>query len=256
MPGSNFAKAGVETAFWDIEAKRAGKPLYEILGGTAKPVESGLAVGLYDDLADMLRTIERYLDDGYKRVKIKIERGRDVELVRAVRTSFGDIPLFVDANGAYDLSDIEVFKALDDFGLMMFEQPFPGPMLQELAELQCKVRTPVCLDESLETEDDVRRAIRLGSMKIANIKIQRVGGFAALAIYEICKEHGIPVWVGTMPELGIGQAQGMAFGNAQPLRVSDGCRGQPALVPRRHHQPDARGGRRMPVSSILPGPRV
>jgi O-succinylbenzoate synthase len=212
LPGSKFAKTGVETAFWDIEARRTGKPLYEILGGTARPVESGLAVGLYDDVADMLRTIERYLTDGYKRVKIKIERGRDVELVRAVRNSFGDIPLFVDANGAYDLSDIEVFKALDEFGLMMFEQPFPGPMLQELAELQCKVRTPVCLDESLETEDDVHRAIRLGSMKIANIKIQRVGGFApALAVYEICKEHGIPVWMGTMPELGIGQAQAMAF---------------------------------------------
>ena len=212
LPGSNFAKAGLETAFWDIEAKRTGKPLCEVLGGEAKPVESGLAVGLYDDPADMLRTIERYLADGYKRVKIKIERGRDVELVRAVRETFGDIPLFVDANGAYDLSDIEVFKALDDFGLMMFEQPFPGPMLQELAQLQCKVRTPICLDESLESEAGVRRAIELGSMKIANIKIQRVGGFGpALAIYEICKEHGIPVWVGTMPELGIGQAQGMAL---------------------------------------------
>jgi o-succinylbenzoate synthase len=212
LPGSNFAKTGLETAFWDIEARRQGKPLYELLGGTAKPVESGLAVGLYDDVADMLRTIEKYLKDGYKRVKIKIERGRDVELIRAVRARFGDIPLFVDANGAYDLSDIDVFRALDEFGLMMFEQPFPGSMLQELAELQCKVRTPVCLDESLETEADVRRAMQLGSMKIANIKIQRVGGFAnALSIYEICRESGIPVWVGTMPELGIGQAQGMAL---------------------------------------------
>jgi O-succinylbenzoate synthase len=129
-----------------------------------------------------------------------------------VRKAFGNIRLFVDANGAYDLSDIEVFKALDDFDPMMFEQPFPGPMLAELAELQRNVRTPVCLDESLETEDDLRCAIRLGSLKIANIKIQRVGGFkAALAIYEICRQHGIPVWVGTMPELGIGQAQGMAL---------------------------------------------
>jgi O-succinylbenzoate synthase len=133
-------------------------------------------------------------------------------LVRAVRQSFGDIPLFVDANGAYDLSDIEIFKTLDDFNLMMFEQPFPGNMLEELAELQRTVRTPVCLDESLETVDDLRRAISLGSLKIANIKIQRVGGFTnALAIYEICREHGIPVWVGTMPELGIGQLQGIAL---------------------------------------------
>ncbi|MBK5292952.1 MAG: o-succinylbenzoate synthase [Acidobacteriia bacterium] len=213
LPASHFAKAGIETAFWDMEARRQGKPLYQLLGGTAKPVESGLAVGLYDDTADMVRTIAKYLEDGYKRVKIKIERGRDVALVAAVRAAFGNIPLFVDANGAYDLTDIEVFRALDDFGLMMFEQPFAGGMLAELAELQNKVRTPVCLDESLETEDDLRRAISLGSLKIANIKIQRVGGFGhALSIYEICREHGIPVWIGTMPELGIGQAQGMALG--------------------------------------------
>ena len=212
MPGSNFAKAGVETAFWDIEARRQGIPLYEILGGVNRPVESGLAVGLYDEVSDLLRRIERYLNDGYKRVKIKIERGRDIELVRAVRKSLGDIPLFVDANGAYDLSDIRVFQELDEFNLMMLEQPFPGKMLPELAELQAKVRTPVCLDESLETEEDVRRAISLGSLKIANIKIQRVGGFTrALSIYEICRKNGIPVWVGTMPELGIGQAQGMAL---------------------------------------------
>jgi O-succinylbenzoate synthase len=177
LPGSNFAKVGVETALWDIEAKRQGKPLYELLGGTNKPVESGLAVGLYDDIKDLLATIERYLKDGYKRVKIKIERGRDVELIRAVRGSFGNIPLFVDANGAYDLSDLQVFKTLDEFDLMMFEQPFPGHMLREL------------------------------------IKIQRVGGFGkALEIYEIARESGIPVWVGTMPELGIGQAQGMHLG--------------------------------------------
>jgi o-succinylbenzoate synthase len=213
LPGSNFAKVGVETALWDIEAKRQGKPLYELLGGSAKPVESGLAVGLYDDVRDLLRTIERYLADGYKRVKIKIERGRDVELIRAVRASFGNIPLFVDANGAYDLSDIDVFKQLDEFDLMMFEQPFPGPMLRELAELQKQVRTPVCLDESLESEDHLRCAIAFGSLKIANIKIQRVGGFGpALGIYEMCRRHDIPVWIGTMPELGIGQAQGMALG--------------------------------------------
>jgi O-succinylbenzoate synthase len=212
LPGSNFARAGLETAFWDIEGQRIGKPLHDLLGGATKPVESGLAVGLYDDTADLLRTIERYLRDGYKRVKIKIERGRDVELVRTVRSSFGGIPLFVDANGAYDLSDLHVFRALDEFELMMFEQPFPGRMLRDLARLQREVETPVCLDESLETEQDLRDAIGLGSLKIANIKIQRVGGFSrALAIYEICRQHEIPVWVGTMPELGIGQAQGAAL---------------------------------------------
>ncbi|HYO82505.1 MAG TPA: o-succinylbenzoate synthase [Bryobacteraceae bacterium] len=212
LPGSNFARVGIETALWDIEGQRQGKPLFDLLGGVDQPVASGLAVGLYESTSDLLATIERYLADGYKRVKIKIERGRDLELVRAVRDGFGDIPLFVDANGAYDMSDVETFRALDDFGLMMFEQPFAGHMLAELAELQAQVRTPVCLDESLETEQDMRRAIELGSLRIANIKIQRVGGFRnALRIYEICSEHGIPVWVGTMPELGVGCAQGVAL---------------------------------------------
>ena len=212
MPGSAFARVGIETALWDIEARRQGKPLFELLGGVDNPVESGLAVGLYDNTSDLLKTIERYMADGYKRVKIKIERGRDLALVQAVRDEFGNIPLFVDANGAYDMSDLDTFRALDDFGLVMFEQPFPGPMLRELAALQREVRTPVCLDESLETEQDVRRAIDLGSLKIANIKIQRVGGFTnALRIYEICRQNLIPVWVGTMPELGIGGAQGIAL---------------------------------------------
>ena len=212
IPASNFAKAGVETALWDLEAQRQNRPLYRLLGGTRSSAESGLAVGLYDDVNDMLRAIERYLADGYKRVKIKIEPGRDIELIRAVRRTFGEIPLFVDANGAYGLRHTGIFQALDEFNLMMFEQPFPGPMLAELAELQRQVRTPVCLDESLESEADLRRAIELGSFRIANIKIQRVGGLRpALRIYEICREHNIPVWVGTMPELGIGCAQGAAL---------------------------------------------
>jgi O-succinylbenzoate synthase len=212
MPGSGFSRAGLETAFWDIEGKRQSKPLFELLGGVDRPVASGLAVGLYDDVTDLLRTIARYLADGYKRVKIKIERGRDIQLVQAVRDEFGEIPLFVDANGAYDMSDLDTFRALDDFGLMMFEQPFPGRMLRELAALQREVRTPVCLDESLETAADLRCAIDSGSLKIANIKIQRVGGFTnALAMYEMCRENMVPVWMGTMPELGIGQAQAAAM---------------------------------------------
>lgn len=213
MPGSNFAKVGIETAFWDIAARMDGTPLCVLLGGAVKPVPSGLAVGLYDDTSHLLRAIERYLHDGYKRVKIKIEPGRDVELVRAVRRHFGAIPLFVDANGAYDLSHMDVFRELDELDLMMFEQPFAGSMLAESAELQARVRTPVCLDESLDSVEQLREAIRLGSFRIANIKVQRVGGFTnALAIHDTCGAHGIPVWIGTMPELGIGQAQGMAMG--------------------------------------------
>jgi o-succinylbenzoate synthase len=212
LPAGNFTKAGVETAFWDLAAQRQNQPLHLLLGGVKVRIESGLAVGLYDDVADMLRTVERYLACGYRRVKLKIEPGRDVELVKAARKAFGDVPLYVDANGAYGLGDLDVFRALDEFDLMMFEQPFPGSFLRELAELQRQIRTPICLDESLDSVDQLRLAIELGSLRIANFKIQRIGGFGrALEMDRICREHGIPAWVGTMPELGIGQAQGAAL---------------------------------------------
>ncbi len=212
LPAGNFTKTGVETAFWDLAAQMSGTPLSRYLGGTRTQVESGLAVGLYEKPAGLLRTIERYLKDGYRRVKIKIEPGRDIDLIREVRRTFGDIPLYVDANGAYSIKDAAIFRALDEFQLMMFEQPFPGPALEDLAQLQQQVRTPICLDESLETPELLRRAIELSSFRIANFKIQRVGGFhRALEMYGICREYGIRAWVGTMPELGIGQAQGAAL---------------------------------------------
>ncbi len=216
MPAGNFTKTGVETAFWDLAAQRLNKPLHELLGGTATEVRSGLAVGLYDDVNDMLRTVERYLADGYHRVKLKIEPGRDVEIVKAARKRFGNIPLFVDANAAYSLQHLDVFRELDEFELMMFEQPFGTAALEESAELQRQVRTPVCLDESLHSMGQLKRAIELESFRIANFKIQRVGGFHhALEMVQICREHQIAAWVGTMPELGIGQAQGAALASRE-----------------------------------------
>jgi O-succinylbenzoate synthase len=207
-----FTKAGVETAMWDLAAQMASQPLDRFLGGTRSRVESGLAVGLYETIPQLLRTIERYLACGYRRVKLKIEPGRDVEFVRAAREQFSYTPMSVDANGAYTLKDREVFHALDDLDLMMFEQPFPASFLQESAELQREVRTPICLDESLDSADQLRSAIKLRSFGIANFKIQRIGGFhRALEMDSICRENSIPAWVGTMPELGIGQAQGAAL---------------------------------------------
>lgn len=212
LPAGKFTTTGPETALWDLAAQRAGAPLAQFLGGSKGAVESGLAVGLYDEPRELLDRIERYLADGYKRVKIKIEPGRDCELVRAVRAAFGDIPLYVDANGAYGLEDLDIFRRLDEEGLMMFEQPFPGPDLEALAELQAQVKTPVCLDESLESATLLGRALELGSVRIANFKLQRIGGFHhALEMLAICREHQLPAWVGTMPELGIGQAQGAAL---------------------------------------------
>ena len=213
LPGKHFGSVGIETALWDIDAQRRGVPLHKLLGGTRECVDAGLAVGLYEDTSQLLRTTERHLAAGYKRVKIKIARGFDVKLVRAMRSAFGDdLPLMVDANGDYTLDQIDVFRRLDEFNLMMIEQPLAGPMLEESAELQHQLRTPVCLDESLETMAAAERAIALGSLRIANIKIQRVGGFRnALRMLELCHARQLGVWIGTMPELGIGQAQAAAL---------------------------------------------
>jgi O-succinylbenzoate synthase len=211
-PESNFAKVGVETALWDIEAQRQGISLHRLLGGARDEVDSGLAVGLYDTDSGLLHTIERHLAEGYKRVKIKIQRGRDVSLVRLVRSAFGDIPLMTDANADYTLDHQAIFLELDAYGLMMYEQPLGGGMLKESAALQRSVRTPICLDESLESPQDADLAAELGSCKIANIKIQRVGGFTnALDLYRRARNHGFSIWMGTMPELGVGQAQGAAM---------------------------------------------
>lgn len=212
QPGSNFAKVGLETALWDIEAQRRGMPLHRLLGATRDHAESGLAVGLYDSTEQLLATIAKYLPDGYKRVKIKICPGHDVELVKAVRGRFGDIPLMTDANASYTLADLPVYQQLEAYGLRMFEQPLAGGALEDSATLQRALKTPICLDESLETFADLERAAELLSFRIANIKIQRVGGFRnALKLYHRCRELGLSIWVGTMPELGIGQAQGAAL---------------------------------------------
>ncbi|HEU0123468.1 MAG TPA: o-succinylbenzoate synthase [Bryobacteraceae bacterium] len=212
QPGSNFAKVGLETALWDVEAQRRGLPLHRLLGAEKDHAESGLAVGLYDTTEQLLATIARYLPDGYRRVKIKVCPGHDVELVAAVRARFGDIPLMTDANASYTLADLPIYQQLEAYGLRMFEQPLAGGALEDSAQFQSQLKTPICLDESLESFADLERAAELGSFRIANIKIQRVGGFRnALKLYHRCRELGLSIWVGTMPELGIGQAQGAAL---------------------------------------------
>lgn len=219
----------------DLAAQMAGQPLDRFLGGSRGRVESGLAVGLYETIPQLLRTIERYLGCGYRRVKLKIEPGRDVEFVRAAREQFRHTPMSVDANGAYTLRDREVFHALDDLDLMMFEQPFPASFLKESAELQREVRTPICLDESLDSVDQLRSAIKQRSFRIANFKIKRIGGFQrALEMDAICRENSIPAWVGTMPELGIGQAQGAALASLANFTYPTECRSERPVVFGRH----------------------
>lgn len=208
VQGNSFAKAGIAGAFWDLRSKQTEVPLFKLFGGSKKPISSGLAVGIFPTLPELLNEIERYLTEGYKRLKIKIEPGWDVEPVKSVRKHFGDIPLMVDANAAYDRDDISIFQELDRFNLLMFEQPLKKDDLEGHALLQSKVHTPVCLDEGATDLDAIKQAIELQSCKIINIKIQRMGGFAkAKEVHDLCQQVGMPVWAGTMPELGIGSLE-------------------------------------------------
>jgi O-succinylbenzoate synthase len=210
FPGEPFAKAGVEGAVWDFWANQVSTPLYQMLGGSRRPLASGAAIGLMPSIDELLTRVDRYLKQGYRRIKIKIMPGHDVELVRAVRKRFGDIPLMVDANAAYKLEAAPIFEELDGYGLMMIEQPLGRKALAEHAELQRRLRTPICLDESAEDLESLDTAIRLGSAKIINIKVQRMGGLApAKQAHDRTKAAGIPCWMGTMPELGVASAQAL-----------------------------------------------
>ncbi len=210
FPGEPFAKAGIEGAVWDYWANLTGVPLYQMFGGSRRPVPSGVAIGLMPTIEELLNRVDTFLRQGYRRIKIKIMPGHDVELVQAVRKRFGDIPLMVDANSAYCLEDAAIFEEMDGYGLMMFEQPLGRKSLAEHAELQRRLRTPICLDESAEDLESIAKAIRLGSARIINIKVQRMGGLApAKQAHDAAQAAGIPCWMGTMPELGIASAQAL-----------------------------------------------
>jgi o-succinylbenzoate synthase len=209
------AAAGAETACWDLLAQSRHESLAEALGAAADRVEagveSGLAVGLYPTVVDLLRAVEPHLDEGYKRIKLAVRPGRDVAFVQALRQHFGDEPpLMVDAGGAYTAGDIDVFRALDAFELLMIEQPLPADDLDGLATLQAALTTPICLDETAEDPARAAEAIRRRAGRIVDLKLQRLGGFGpALALHDLCREHGVACWVGTTLELGVGQAQGI-----------------------------------------------
>ena len=212
LTSSRFVRVAIETAAWELLARRAGQSLRKFFAIPDRPVASGLAVGLYDTVEELHSALERYRVRDYRRLKIKIKRGHDVRLVRAVREWYGDIPLFVDANADYSITELDLFRELDNYDLMMFEQPFATSDFEGSAALQRAVRTPVCFDESIETADDVRRAAELSACRIVNIKLQRVGGYLeAFRIAESCMQNNIALWMGTMPELGIGSAQALMF---------------------------------------------
>ncbi|HEK9100633.1 o-succinylbenzoate synthase [Bacillus pfraonensis] len=208
---NRMAKAGIEGAVWDLYAKRQNKSLATLLGGAQREIEVGVVIGL-DTIPNMLKRIEMYAEEGYQRFKVKIKPELDYKLLKEIRKAFPEIPLMADANSAYTLTDTEQLKRLDEFQLMMIEQPLADNDFLDHAKLQKQIETPICLDESIHSLEDARVAITLGSCRIVNIKPGRVGGLTeSIQIHDYCKEHAIPVWCGGMVEMGISRAQNIAL---------------------------------------------
>ena len=210
--GHNMAKAGLELAYMDLLAKTGGQSLSQLIGGTLSRIPVGVSLGIQPTLERLLERVDRYLSLGYQRIKLKIKPGWDVDVVREVRRHHPTIVLSVDANSAYTLEDQNHLKALDDFGLLMIEQPLDHDDLIDHAKLQTAIATPICLDESITSLRRAEHALALGSCRIINIKIGRVGGYSqALGIHDLCYSEGIPVWCGGMLESGIGRAHNIAL---------------------------------------------
>ncbi|NDK31074.1 o-succinylbenzoate synthase [Nesterenkonia haasae] len=209
---NNMAKASLEGAVWDLWAKQQGISLAQAFGGTKSRVDVGLSIGIKPSDAELIEAVGDAVDAGYRRIKIKIAPGRDLSMMRAVRREFPDEAIMVDANSAYTLEDRELFSALDDLNLMMIEQPLAHDDIVDHRHLQAAIRTPICLDESIHSVDDARKALELGSGEIINIKIGRVGGIAeALKIEKLCRDSGVDTWCGGMLETGIGRAHNVAI---------------------------------------------
>lgn len=210
--GHPMAKAGLEAAFWDVLAQSKKISLAQLLGGTKERIESGISIGIQKNISELLSVIEHRRAQGYKRIKLKIKPSWDVAVLRAVRERFPDIELMADANAAYRLAGREHLVQLDEFGLLMLEQPLDYDDLLDHAALQKELKTPICLDESIKTPEDARKALDLGACQVINIKPGRVGGLLpAKEIHDLCRERGVPVWCGGMLETGIGRAANVAL---------------------------------------------
>jgi O-succinylbenzoate synthase len=232
--GHNMAKAAVEMAAWDLHARIVKQPLAKVLGGTRARIASGVSVGIQDSLEQLTDKIERELAAGYQRIKIKVKPGWDLDAVEAVRTRFGSVPLMVDANAAYSLDDASHLARFDAFDLMMIEQPLDYDDVSDHAELQRRIATPVCLDESIHTVRVARDAIRMGACRIINIKPGRIGGHAeSVRLHDLCAEYELPVWHGGMLETGIGRAHNIHLASLPNFSLPGDI-----AASKRYYQPD------------------
>src|SRR5580700_6425168 len=211
--GHKMARGGLEAAAWDLAARLAGQPLWQTIGGGARrEIPCGVSIGIQESVDQLLGKIEHELAAGYQRIKMKIKPGWDVEVIRQVRARFPAIKLMADANSAYTLNDAARLKQLDEFYLMMIEQPLAHDDIIDHATLQPQLHTPICLDECIRSEHHARQAIAMKACRIINIKLGRVGGFAeAKRVHDTCEAAGIPVWCGGMLEAGIGRAHNIAL---------------------------------------------
>ena len=210
--GHPMAKAAVEMAAWDLEAKARGGSLASLVGGVRDSVPVGVSIGLQPTDDELFRRVAEYLEEGYVRIKVKIKPGRDIGMLRGLRDRFPDVSLMADASSAYSLGDLPHLKEMDGLDLMMIEQPLAHDDYLDHARLQGEMKTPICLDESIRSVGDAALALELGACRIINIKPGRVGGLsAAKAIHDLCVEREIPVWCGGMLESGVGRAHNVAL---------------------------------------------
>ncbi len=210
--GHRMAKAGLEAALWDLFAKRKNVSLSKLMGGIRKKIDVGVSIGIQKSEKDLLKKVEGYIREGYKRIKIKIEPGYDINPVKSLRKHFPNILLQVDANSAYSLKDFNRIKKLDDYNLLLIEQPLGYEDIYQHSKLQRELKTPICLDESIHSLDDSIAALELGACRVINIKPGRVGGFTeSIKIHNYCMKNKIPVWCGGMLETGIGRAGNVAL---------------------------------------------
>ncbi|MDP9269299.1 MAG: o-succinylbenzoate synthase [Acidobacteriota bacterium] len=210
--GHRMAKAAVENALWDAEAMQRQVPLWKLLGGRRCEIACGVSIGIQNTLDQLLEKVETELAAGYRRIKIKVKPGWDVEAFERIRARWPEIVLSCDANSAYTLDDLPLLQQFDRYNLLMIEQPLWHDDFYFHAQLQKQIKTKICLDEAIRNARDAQAAIELGACRIVNIKVGRVGGFTeAIATHDVCRERGVPVWCGGMLESGIGRAHNIAL---------------------------------------------
>lgn len=255
IKGNHFARAGLETACWDALARQEGQPLSSVLGGDRREIEAGVSLGIESDLARTFDQIDQYRAEGYRRVKLKIAPGHDIEPVARVRERYPGLPLQVDANSAYTLSDADALQALDQFDLLLIEQPLAHDDLIDHASLQRELRTPICLDESIHSVQDARKAIAIGACRIINVKVGRVGGLLeAKRIHDFCADAGVPAWCGGMHEFGIGRAANVALASLEGFTLPGDVSGSDKYYAQDIVEPPIRAiDGLVPVNRTIPG---